>query len=106
MKRRAGEDMNKSLRLSKKTAKEIIRKVFGTVIGSLEKDKTNDEADIYRMNIGELSVTVQNDWFEKNGLFVVHITAPLHSVNDMRLYFEPETLAENIDAEYRWRITK
>lgn len=95
--------MDKPLRLSKKTAKELIKKVFGAALGNLEKDKANDGVDIYRMVIGELSVIVQNDWYEKNGLYVVHIEAPLHSVNDMRMYFRPDTLEEDIYAEENWR---
>ena len=96
--------MNKPLRLSKKTAKEIVRKVFGQSFGHLEKDE--DGGDIYRMNIGELSVTVENDWFERNGLYVVNIAAHSHSVNHMQMYFRPDTLEEDTDAEEKWRTAK
>ena len=98
--------MNKPLRLAKKTAKELVRKVFGQPFGYLEKDKDSGDADIYRMNIGELSVTVENDWFERNGLYVVHIAAHSHSVNHMRMYFRPDTLEEDTDAEEKWRAAK
>ena len=88
------------VQLNKKMAKELLKKVLGVSGSALMKDKTGDGADIYRMAMGELNITVENDWFERNGLFVLTIGS---TTQHMRLYFHPDTLEEDYEAEEAWK---
>ena len=88
------------VQLNKKTAKELVKKVLGVSGSVLQKDKTGDGADIYRMTIGELNITVENDWLGRNGLFVLTIDS---RTQHMRLYFRPDTLEEDFEAEEEWK---
>ena len=93
--------MNRNLvQLNKKVAKELVKKVLGVSGAGLTKEETGDGADIYRMTMGELNITVENDWFGRNGLFVLTI---FNTTQCMRLYFHPDTLEEDYEAEEAWK---
>lgn len=96
--------MNKQLRLTKKTAKEIVKKVLGVSGDALVRDVRG--CDTYEMKQGELLIKVENDWYERNGLYVLEIHPPFVTVPTMRMYFHPDTLEEDTDAEEKWRTAK
>ncbi len=81
-------------RLTLKTARILAQKVVGTSKG-LEKDQTL-ALDTYNMQLGELGISIQHDWFGKSGciLVSVHLSG---SVSYM--LFNPETLEEDFAAE-------
>ena len=104
MKQKEGKVMNKPLRLSKKTAKEIVKKVLGVSGNALVRDIHG--YDTYEMKQGELFVRVENDWRERNGLYVLEIFPPFDTAPPLRMYFHPDTLEEDTDAEEKWRAAK
>lgn len=96
--------MNRNLvRLNKKTAKKLVKKVLGVSGAALMKEETGNNVDVYHMTMGELDITVENDWYEKNGLFVLIISSVMVR---MQLYFRPDTLEEDYDAEEAWEKEK
>ncbi len=84
----------------------MIRRVIGISASTLVKDKTRAEVDIYRMNMGELTIKVENDWFERNRLYALSIDAPMSAAHTMRFYFRPDTLEEDTEAEERWKTAE
>ena len=97
-------EKKKIARLNKKTAQKLVKQVLGISGAALTKEETGDEADIYHMTMGELKIKVENDWFGKTDLFIINISAP-RSVHDnvIRLYFHPDTLEEDWEAEEAWK---
>ncbi len=55
------------------------------------------------MAMGELNITVENDWFGQTDRFILSISAPLSACNPMRLYFRSDTLEEDCEAEEAWK---
>lgn len=88
--------MKKTIKLTKKTAEELVRKVLG-VSGKLEKQTQAPEICIFKMQMGEMEVSVENDWYKRNGLFLMQITFP-YSGSVTWLYFDPVTLEADLHA--------
>ncbi len=81
--------------LTLKTARILAQKVVGTSKG-LEKDRTV-ALDTYNMQLGELSISIQHDWFGKSGCILVSVR--IFSGSSVDMLFNPETLEENFGAE-------
>lgn len=92
--------MYKPLRLTKETAKKIVKKVLGVSGNGLVKNE--DGSDTYEMKQGELIIKVENDWYEENGLYVLEISHNSFVLTTMRMYFRPDTLEEDMEAEEKW----
>ena len=90
-------------KLDKKTAKALVKRVLGVSGAGLSKEETGDEADIYHMTMGELEITVENDWFGQTDRFILSISAPMSAYDPMRLYFHSDTLEEDQAAEEGWK---
>ena len=90
-------------KLDKKTAKALAKRVLGVSGAGLTKEETGDEADIYHMTMGELEITVENDWFGKTDRFILSISASMSAYDPMRLYFHSDTLEEDQAAEEEWK---
>lgn len=56
---------------------------------------------IYKMTLGRFEVTVENDWFERNGLYTIGVAS--NAGEGMRLFYDPDTLEENYEAEEKNR---
>ena len=83
-------------RLTKKTAQALAVQVVGTAKGLT---KVNHIAiDTYEMNMGELTVTIQHDWYGKSGCIMVAVSSMYHSSSIIKL-FDPKTLEEDFKAE-------
>ena len=83
-------------RLTKKTAQALAVQVVGTAKG-LTKVK-HLAIDTYEMQMGELIVTIQHDWYGKSGCIMVSVSSACHS-GGLNLLFDPETLKEDFKAE-------
>ena len=53
--------------------------------------------------MGELLITVENDWFGQTDRFILSISAPMSAYDPMRLYFYSDTLEEDQAAEEAWK---
>lgn len=93
--------MKKNVRLTLKTAKALIKKEFGLSGSTLKAERTGDGVYIYKMALGRFEVTVENDWFDRNGLFVIEVSS--RSGAGMRLYYDPITLEEDYEAGEKHR---
>ena len=49
------------------------------------------------MTLGRFEITVENDWLERNGLYVLEISSETGEAT--RFYYDPDTLEENCEAE-------
>lgn len=87
-----------NFRLTKKTALELVKREFG-ISGKLVTEKAGHGVYIYKMDMGRFEVTVSNDWYEQNGL--VSMWVRHDGGTSIHLYFQPETLEEDCQAEYR-----
>lgn len=93
----------KITRLNKKTAQALVKRVLGVSGAGLTREETGDGADIYRMTMGELNITVENDWFGQTDRFIVNISVPASACSPIRLYFRSDTLEEDCAAEEKWK---
>lgn len=93
-----------NFRLTPKTARTLIKKEFGFTslpTGKLEVERAEDGVYIYTMHLGRFAVTIQNDWYEQNGLIDMRV---LHKCGEsFHLYFEPDALQEDYEAEEKRR---
>lgn len=87
----------KNFRLTMKTAKALVKREFGISPSALETEKAEGGVYIYKMMMGRFEITVENDWFDHNGCISLDVSSCLGE--SMRLYYDPETLEENFDAE-------
>lgn len=89
-----------NFRLTLKTARELIKKEF-SINGKLTTEQAGNGVYIYKMGMGRFEVTVSNDWYEQNGLIDMRV---MHDSGEtIHLYFDPETLWEDYEAEDRRR---
>jgi hypothetical protein len=89
-----------NFRLTQKTARELIKKEFG-FCGKLTVERAGNGVYIYKMDMGRFEVTLSNDWYEKNGLIDMHV---IHDGGgSIWMYFEPDTLQEEYEAEEKRR---
>ena len=88
---------NACVRLTQKTAKALIQRELNLSASRLKKERAKGGAYIYKMTLGRFEITVENDWFERNGLYVLEISSGTGEA--MRLYYDPDTLEENCEAE-------
>ena len=86
----------KNFCLTLKTARALIKQEFD-LHGSFTVERAEGGVYIYKMQMGRFEVTVENDWFEHNGLIVMEVSSGMGET--MRLYYEPDTLKENFEAE-------
>ncbi len=47
------------------------------------------------MTLGRFEITVENDWLERNGLYVLEISSETGEAT--RFYYDPDTLKENCE---------
>ena len=95
---------NKGLRLTQKTAKALIQRELNLSASRLKTERAEGGVYIYKMTLGRFEITVENDWFERNGLYVLEISSGTGEA--MRLYYDPDTLEENCEAEDKNRAEK
>ena len=88
---------NACVRLTQKTAKALIQRELSLSASRLKKERAKGGVYIYKMTLGRFEITVENDWFERNGLYVLEISSGTGEA--MRLYYDPDTLEENCEAE-------
>ena len=93
---------NKGLRLTQKTAKALIQRELKLSASRLKTERAEGGVYIYKMTLGRFEITVENDWFERNGLYVLEISSGMGEV--MRLYYDPDTLEENCEVEDKNRV--
>ena len=91
----------KELRLTLKTAKALIKQEFGLSAARLETERAGGGVYIYKMTLGRFEVTVENDWFERNGLYTIGVSS--NAGEGMRLFYDLDTLEENYEAEEKNR---
>lgn len=95
--------MEKTIQLTQKTAKALIKQELGISASTLKRvDERTGIAYIYELQLGKYIVSVENDWLERNGLFLFEITDPM-GMGSIHKYFHPETLEENFEAGERYR---
>lgn len=83
-------------RLTKKTAQALAVQVVGTAKGLTKDERIS--IDTYKMEMGELCVTIQHDWYGKSGCIMVSVSSAYHS-GGLNLLFDPDTLEENFQEE-------
>ena len=88
---------NACVRLTQKTAKALIQRELNLSASRLKTERAEGGVYIYKMTLGRFEITVENDWFERNGLYVLEISSGTGEA--MRLYYDPDTLEENCEAE-------
>lgn len=65
---------NACVRLTQKTAKALIQRELNLSASRLKKERAEGGVYIYKMTLGRFEITVENDWFERNGLYVLEIS--------------------------------
>ena len=88
--------MKTCVRMPLKTAKKLFQQEFGLSGSSLIKEIAEGDVYIYKTNLGRFSITVENDWSERNGLFRIRLSSQMGE--DMQLYYDPVSLQENDEA--------
>lgn len=88
---------NAGVRLTLKTAKALVQQELNLSAARLKAERATGGVYIYKMTLGRFEVTVENDWFERNGLYVLEISSGMGET--MRLYYDPDMLKENYEAE-------
>lgn len=79
---------NACVRLTQKTAKALIQRELNLSASRLKKERAKGGVYIYKMTLGRFEITVENDWFERNGLYVLEISSGTGEA--MRLYADGE----------------
>ena len=90
-----------NIRLTLKTAKALIKQELGLSGAALKVEMAKCDVYIYTMELGNYEITVENDWFERNGLYSLNIAS--RSQGSIQRYFDPDTLEENDEAGDKWR---
>lgn len=75
----------------------LIQRELNLSASRLKTERAKGGVYIYKMTLGRFEITVENDWFERNGLYVLEISSGTGEA--MRLYYDPDTLEENCEAE-------
>ena len=85
------------MKLTNETAKKVIRKVlpYGKVV-------TRKLGISYVCSCGIIKVYCDSDWFTRNGKIHVRVQADM-AMGTLTLFFDPETLERDYDAEDKWR---
>lgn len=90
----------KHFRLPMKTVRELIKQELGLNLKPEKKlEGTGIGADIYVAHIGNFELTISNDWYERNGAISFCLSRDSGTV---QLFFDPETLEEDWDAEDKY----
>lgn len=90
----------KNFRLTMKTVRALIKRELGLNL----KPEMNVGAAaaghyIYTAHIGNFELTISNDWFEQNGAISFRL---FRDSGTVQLYFDPETLEEDFEAEHKY----
>ena len=95
----------KTVKLTLKTAKEIVKRELDISAGSL-RPSTGMTEDVcrYEMTMGRTRIIVENDWFSNDGLFSLSISHC--SGGSIKIFFQPSTLKENYEAGDKYRSAK
>ena len=97
--------MNKPLFLSKKTAKELIKRELGVSASVLKELGVVPEAGVYmyEFSLGTYTVIVRNDWARKRDHLIELEIMAIAGGGSIHRFFDPETLEEDFKAgeEYR-----
>lgn len=94
---------NKNVRLTLKAAKALIQKEFNLSAARLETECASGGAYIYKMPLGRFEIKVENDWFERNGLYVITLSSG--GGEAIRIYYNPDTLEEDYKAGDAYRAS-
>lgn len=88
----------KRLKLTKKTAVELIGRIFPGL--HISKEETGPDVAIFRASTGPqgLEIRCENDWFNHNGRIELTILDD-DDGNVIRMYFHPDTLDRDFVAE-------
>lgn len=76
---------NACVRLTQKTAKALIQRELNLSASRLKTERAEGGVYIYKMTLGRFEITFENDWFERNGLYVLEISSGTGEA--MRLYY-------------------
>lgn len=94
------EKRKTNFRLTQKTARALIKQELN-LRGDLVVRPAGTGAYIYDMRTGKFKITVSNDWYEQNGLVSMQVTHRF--AGTIQMYFDPDTLEEDFDAEDKYR---
>ncbi len=88
--------MYKTLKLTKKTAAELIGRICPRL--NISKDNTPPDVAIFRASTGPdgLEIICENDWYDHNGRINLRICDSGYS---LVRYYHPETLERDFAAE-------
>ena len=91
--------MERPLVLTKKMALKIMKRACGITDINLLRQKENGLPDVYifAADIGCLTVLCENDWYDRCGLYSIHIVG--NTYTSIRMYFLPDTLERDYAAE-------
>lgn len=89
--------MNHPIKLTKETAKKVIRKVL-----PYGKVETRTPGISYVCDCGMITVYCDSDWFTRNGKIHVRIQADM-VIGTLTMFFDPGTLERDYNAEDKWR---
>lgn len=90
----------KRVRLTLKTAKALIKQEFGLSGAGLTAERWADGVS-YKMEFGRFMVEVSTYPYARRELLSIYLSSRMGS--DMRLFYDPETLEENFEAEDAYR---
>lgn len=89
-----------NFRLTLKTARALIKQELN-LHGNLTVERAGDGVYIYVMQQGNFEITVSNDWYERNGR--ISLTVMHRFAGTVQMYFDPDTLEEDGEAEDKYR---
>lgn len=87
--------------LTLKTAQALIKQELN-LNAKFTVERAGDGVYIYVMRMGFIEVTVSNDWYEHNGLISMNVRHNGIGMS-MQMYFDPDTLQEDFEAEEKYR---
>lgn len=86
-------------RLSLKTARELALREVGTAKGLTRLEKTPPEIYVYKMQLGNFEITIDNDVSYYKWYFRLTIKPTDGFIVDIQRVYNPETLEEDYDTE-------
>lgn len=89
-------------KLTMKIARALISDAIPLPAKAITKDETERGVEIYRASTALFEITCENDWYSRNGRYSLTIT-DRDGGQLIRMYFKPDTLERDYDAERRDR---
>lgn len=90
--------MKTPIKLTRKTVLSILRHEFGCNMVATRDECLTDPAKRYEAQLGNLRITVENDWLSRNGRVCVTVGFD-QCCGHLRMYYDPDTFERDYKLE-------